>query len=42
MGKKNRQDAWYVNLIMGFVALITAFLINKNYEKLMYLYTDLP
>lgn len=42
MGEKNRQDAWYVNLIMGFVALVTAFLINKNYEKFMYQYTDLP
>lgn len=32
MGKKDKQDAWYVNLIMGFVVLVGAYFLNRSYD----------
>jgi hypothetical protein len=42
MGKKDKQDAWYVNLIMGFVILLTTFFINRSYYGYLSPNRELP
>ncbi|SKB91461.1 hypothetical protein [Alkalitalea saponilacus] len=40
--KRNFEDSWYLNIIMGFVALVLAFLLESSYEKLLLENRELP